>query len=139
MRTALILISLFFSGCSCNWYYNKAVKGGCVVSKVDTIHKIDTFTIKGSRVDTTFNFNHFTHSKDTIVIDNGQVQGKFYYNPLDNSAYLSAKAKDTSIKRHYYTTHERVVVKEKYFSDWIYLIIGLAIILLIMIVLQFKK
>ena len=118
MRTVAILIStLILSSCSCNWYYNKAVKGGCVRTDRDTLVVRDTIKIDKVKHDTSFHFNSTT---DTIVIDKGRLQMKYYYSK--DTVFLSGTCKDSVIIREIRVPINNDIKVEKYLSDWAWLL-----------------
>jgi hypothetical protein len=100
----------------------------------DTLVVRDTIKIDNVKHDTSF---HFNSTKDTIVIDKGRLQMKYYYS--NDTVFLSGNCKDSVIIREIRVPIDKTIKVEKYLSDWAWLVIGLVFILLIMIGLQFRK
>lgn len=92
MKHLLIIISLFFASCSCN-YHLKKVQSKCgYTTKTDTLTLHDTITTERTIKDTLFKY-----SSDTVVLKQNNLTVKYFYNTKDSTIYLQGKC-DTIIK-----------------------------------------
>lgn len=88
-RTAIILIALsaFFCSCSCNWHLDKAKKKCGYTTSHDTISVHDTLRVPEIKKDTVFHY----YQKDTVIIHEGKLTMKYFYNNHDSTVFLSGK------------------------------------------------
>lgn len=92
MKHLLVIISLFFASCGCN-YHLKKVQSKCgYTTKIDTLTLHDTITTERTIKDTLFK-----HTKDTVVLKQNNLTVKYFYNTKDSTIYLQGKC-DTVIK-----------------------------------------
>lgn len=89
----LIIYSLFglcltfISSCGCNYHLKKA-RGKCGYTS-DTVYK--TIEVVVDKVETDTVFKHSYTSKDTVIIKEGRLTMKYFYNTHDSTVYLTGK------------------------------------------------
>lgn len=89
-----VFICFLVSSCSCN-YHMRQIKKKCKsteLTEVITIH--DTVKISETKRDTIFKF---THTSDTIRLNQDRLHIKYFYNTHDSTVYLAGKC-DSIIK-----------------------------------------
>ena len=101
-----LFIAVCYSSCSCEFYI-KRVKAKCGYSS-DTILRIDTVITKDVSTDTVFKY----YTKDTVVIREGKLTVKYFYNSHDSTVFLQGKCDaDTVIRKI-------PVIVNKYKTSW---------------------
>lgn len=119
----LILILLILSSCSaqkrCEKHLNKAIKGGCLVNRVDTLFD----TIKGFKTDTIFKGDTM-HDVDTFLNEVNSYKVVTIVKWKDRIVNQEVSRNDTIIR----TIHRTSIIKEplKWYERiilkyWIYL------------------
>lgn len=126
---ALIVAVVFLCSCSCDWYLTKAKEkcGSAVISQTVTVH--DTIKVKESKVDTIFK-----QGRDTVIIREGRLTMKYFYNDHDSTVFLDGKCDTVFVIREIQVVTDKVELKEG-FGDWIkrfwwipaLLVLGLAV------------
>ena len=116
----LLTFSIFLalSSCSCN-YHLKQIKKKCnnIVS-TDTTYIHDTTFVNRVEKDTVFYYNQ----RDTVVIREGRLTMKYFYNSHDSTVYLNGKC-DTIriIKEIPYTVTNNEFTPQKNWMFWVFL------------------
>jgi len=128
--SAFIILTLLLSSCGCN-YHLKRIKAKCNTSVfTDTIWKKDTVFIKSVQTDSVFKY----FQTDTILIREGRLTMKYFYNQKDSTVYLNGKCDTVFVIKDQpmsVTTNEY-----KPGFDWKFLTIICAIILLLILILR---
>ena len=102
----LFVLSVFLCSCGCE-YNIKRVKAKCGYSS-DTILRVDTVITKDVSTDTVFKY----YTKDTVVIREGKLTVKYFYNSHDSTVFLQGKCDaDTVIRKV-------PVIVNKYKTSW---------------------
>lgn len=102
----LFILSVFLYSCGCE-YHIKRVKAKCGYSS-DTIVRVDTVITKDVSTDTVFKY----YTKDTVVIREGKLTVKYFYNSHDSTVFLQGKCDaDTVIRKI-------PVIVNKYKTSW---------------------
>lgn len=108
----LIFLFLLLSGCTCEKRLLRIKKTCPDLVKKDTIKIIDTIYTMVSEKDTIFRFD----SKDTVIIKEGKLTVKYFYNTKDSMVYLSGKCDTIRIIREINIPYEKVIYKENLWS-----------------------
>lgn len=88
MRLLLsILILTWFSSCDCNYHLKRAKKKCAITLLSDTIYTHDTTFIQSVKKDTAF----FYKQSDTVLIREGRLTMKYFYNTKDSTVYINGK------------------------------------------------
>lgn len=88
MKTLLLILTLLISfSCTCERKLDKVLKKCPELLLNDTIRIRDTIVINGVQKDTIFNYL----VKDTVIIREGGLTMKYFYNTHDSTIYLSGK------------------------------------------------
>jgi hypothetical protein len=88
MKTILLILTLLISfSCTCERKLDKVLKKCPELLLNDTIRIRDTIVINGVQKDTIFNYL----VKDTVIIREGGLTMKYFYNTHDSTIYLSGK------------------------------------------------
>lgn len=125
-----ILIALLFASCSCDWHLKRAeAKCGKLVS--DTVYVTDTVITKLSQTDTVFKY----FVKDSVIVREGKLVMKYYYNSHDSTVYLQGKCLSDTIIKTIKVPYEKTVVKVDYFPDWLKWVGGILLVLIIILAL----
>lgn len=118
-------ISLF--GCSPEKRIARILKHHPELIKTDTVWKVDTIITGSVQKDSSFYF----YQKDTIFINNGKLQVKYFFN-RDSTVYLSGKCNADTIIKYYPITTNQISVQDHSTSDkikWSIVLICLGILL----------
>lgn len=83
----LLVTAISLHSCSCNWHLKKA-RNKCGYTS-DTIFKTVEVTVPKIETDTVFK-EYFTQ-RDTVIVREGRLTMKYYYNTHDSTVYLSGK------------------------------------------------
>ena len=110
--TALIVI-LMLSSCSCEYHYGK-LKKKCGIVK-DTILVHDTIITNLVSRDTVFKY----YSRDTVVVREGKLTMKYFYNSHDSTVYLNGRCAPDTIIREIRVPFDKFEVKPDYYPNWL--------------------
>jgi hypothetical protein len=134
ISTLIVLITL--NSCSCEYHMKKMKKNCDYVLQKDTIRIKDTVYVPSVQTDTIFKY----FQKDTVIIREGKLTMKYYYNNHDSTIYLSGKCDTLNIIREVPVVVEKEVFKYDFLaSNKIFYMLGLLLAILILIVYLFKK
>ena len=125
-----ILVLIILSSCDCNWHLKQAKKKCGVSLLSDTTYVHDTIYSKSVDHDTTFFYNQ----KDTIVIREGRLVMKYFYN--DSTVYLKGECLTDTIYRDKIIITNSTELKPDLFDKWKWWIIGLFLALLLFAILR---
>ena len=109
---AMILI-IALSGCSCDYHYNRLSKK-CDLKK-DTLVVYVTEITKSVTKDTVFKY----YSRDTVVVREGKLTMKYFYNSHDSTVYLNGKCAPDTIIREIRVPYDYVQPNVDYFPGWL--------------------
>lgn len=132
MKTILIIITLLLAySCTCERKLDKVLKKCPELLLNDTIRIRDTIVINGVQKDTIFNYL----VKDTVIIREGGLTMKYFYNTHDSTIYLSGKC-DTIYIPYTKDIPVNQILNEDSggFNWWMITCIGLAVLLVFLIV-----
>lgn len=131
MKTILLLLTILAYSCTCERKLDKVLKKCPELLVNDTIKIRDTIVINGVQKDTVFNYL----VKDTVIIREGGLTMKYFYNTHDSTIYLSGKC-DTIYIPYTKDIPVNQILNEdsKGFNWWMVCAIGLAILLIFLIV-----
>jgi len=110
MRLLLLLFSLFLASCSCEWHGERIQKKCGSSSVKDTIILRDTIRIPSVQTDTIFK-----PGRDTVIIREGRLTMKYFYNSSDSTVYLSGKCDTVFITRDIKVPYEKIVIVDNWF------------------------
>lgn len=83
----LFVLTLFVQSCGCN-YHLKKVNAKCgLTSLTDTVWVKDTTFIDRVTKDTLFKY----FSRDTVIVREGRLTMKYFYNSHDSTVYLNGR------------------------------------------------
>lgn len=125
---------VILNSCSCNSLMTRIEKKGCYHVKKDTLIIHDTLKIANSVHDTLF---HFTHTSDTIRLNQDRLRVKYFYNTHDSTVYLKGECDSIIVYRDIKVPYDKNVFNFDYAMKYKWWIIGLfAVILLIIAILR---
>lgn len=130
----LLAISLIviLTRCGCN-YHLKKVKRKCNQSLLtDTIYRHDTTYIRSVETNTVFHYQQ----KDTVIIKEGRLTMKYYYNSHDSTVYLNGKCDTIRIIKEVPYMVNTTELKPDLFATYKWWIIGIALILISLLILK---
>jgi hypothetical protein len=110
LASALVI---FLSSCSCDYHYGRLAKK-CKL-KQDTLLVHDTIVTQNVTKDTIFKY--FT--KDTVIVREGKLTMKYFYNSHDSTVYLNGRCAPDTIIREIRVTYDYVQPKVDYFPGWL--------------------
>ena len=127
----ILLLTILAYSCTCERKLDKVLKKCPELLVNDTIKIRDTIVINGVQKDTIFNYL----VKDTVIIREGGLTMKYFYNTHDSTVYLSGKC-DTIYIPYTKDIPVNQILNEdsKGFNWWMVCAIGLAILLIFLIV-----
>lgn len=131
-----VLIAVLNS-CTCDYHLRKA-KSKCGYSlKTDTIYRNDTTFVNRVQKDKVFNF----YSRDTVVVKEGRLTMKYFYNTHDSTVYLKGQCDTIRIIKEIPVQVNTTEIKESYLSyfKWAALILVLVITLYILSKVTIRK
>lgn len=126
----IAFVIVLLSSCSCDWHLQRA-EAKCGKLSSDTIMVHDTLFTKQLSKDTIFKY----FVKDSVIVKEGKLVMKYYYNSHDSTVYLQGKCIADTIIREIKAPYEKTVIKVEYFPSWLKwvgCIIGVLFILLIL-------
>lgn len=127
----ILLLTILAYSCTCERKLDNVLKKCPELLVNDTIKIRDTIVINGVQKDTVFNYL----VKDTVIIREGGLTMKYFYNTHDSTIYLSGKC-DTIYIPYTKDIPVNQILNEdsKGFNWWMVCAIGLAILLIFLIV-----
>ena len=111
-------ILLIGTSCGCN-YHLKQIKKKCnnIVS-TDTTYVHDTTFVNRVEKDTVFSF----YSRDTVVVREGRLTMKYFYNSHDSTVYLNGRCDTIKIiKEIPYTVTNNEFTPQKNWMFWVFM------------------
>lgn len=132
MKTLLLILTILISfSCTCERKLDKVLKKCPELLLNDTIRIRDTIVINGVQKDTIFNYL----VKDTVIIREGGLTMKYFYNTHDSTIYLSGKC-DTIYIPYTKDIPVNQIINEDTggFNWWLIACIVLALLLVFLIV-----
>lgn len=140
IRAILVIASLAvlasINSCTCDYHMKRMRKKCDYVLQKDTVRVKDTVYVPSVETDTIFKY----YQKDTVIIREGKLTMKYYYNNHDSTVYLSGKCDTLNIIREVPVIVEKEVFKYDFLaSNRIFYILGLLLAILILIAYLFKK
>jgi len=126
IKNILILIVIFIVGCDCNWHLERAKKKCGTTLLTDTIYRHDTTFIRSVQTNTVFQYNQ----KDTVVIKEGRLTMKYFYNTHDSTVYLNGKCDTIRIIKEVPFMVNSTELKPDLIDKYKWLIIGLGLVLI---------
>lgn len=134
----IVILSLFLYSCSCDYHMSKLKKKCSYVLEKDTVLVHDTFIVSQIKKDTIFKFQYF--QKDTVIIKEGRLTMKYFYNTIDSTVYLSGKCDTVKIIREIPFPIEKTIFKYDFLnSNKFFLLVAMLLAILILIVYLFTK
>ena len=123
---AVFLVICLVPSCTCESKLARIKKNCPELLVKDTLRFKDTIYTQKVTKDTLFKFSH-TRS-DTVIVKEGQMTVKYFYNTKDSTIYLSGKCDTIRIIKEYNMPYEKIVYKETFFSFlkeywWVFLIL----------------
>lgn len=128
-----LVILLFLNSCSCDWHLQRA-EAKCGKLSNDTITVHDTIVTKMVTSDTVFKY----FVKDSVIVREGKLIMKYYYNSHDSTVYLQGKCISDTIIKEIKVPYEKTVVKVDYFPDWLKWVGGIIGVLFVLLII-YKK
>jgi len=121
MAKIAVILLLFLSSCSCEYYLNKAKSKCGFTTKTDTVYKKDSVFVDRVTKDTLFKY----FQKDTVIVREGRLTMKYYYNSHDSTVYLNGKCDTIKIIREIPVQVNTTEIKESYtaYFKWIAIIL----------------
>jgi len=117
---------------------SKLKKKCSYVLEKDTVLVHDTFIVSQIKKDTIFKFQYF--QKDTVIIKEGRLTMKYFYNTIDSTVYLSGKCDTVKIIREIPFPIEKTIFKYDFLnSNKFFLLVAMLLAILILIVYLFTK
>lgn len=132
MKTLLLILTILISfSCTCERKLDKVLKKCPELLLNDTIRIRDTIVINGVQKDTIFNYL----VKDTVIIREGGLTMKYFYNTHDSTIYLSGKCDTIYIPYTKYIPVNQIINEDTGgFNWWLIACIVLALLLVFLIV-----
>lgn len=120
--------------CDCNWHLTRAKKKCGITSLTDTIYRHDTTFIRSVQTNTVFHYQQ----KDTVVIKEGRLTMKYFYNSHDSTVYLNGKCDTIRIIKELPYMVNTTELKPDLIDKYKWWLIGLGLVL-VGLALWFKK
>lgn len=83
----LFSLLILLASCDCNYHLKKAQKKCGLKQLTDTVYVKDTTYIDKVVKDTIFKY----YQKDTVIVREGRLTMKYFYNSHDSTVYLNGK------------------------------------------------
>jgi len=132
----ILITSVLVTSCACDYHMGKIRKKCPSILEKDTIRVHDTIRIASVQRDTVFNYLQ----KDTVIIKEGRLTMKYFYNTTDSTVYLSGKCDTIRVVREIQVPVEKTVFKYDFLNSNKFLFsIILLLLCLILIAYLFKK
>lgn len=121
----MLICMAIFTSCDCNYHLERAKKkcGTSVMTQTVTVH--DTTYINKVEKDTIFNY----FQKDTVIIREGRLTMKYFYNNHDSTVYLSGTCDTIKIVKEIPVVVEKTVISYDWFARFKWWIIGGVVLL----------
>lgn len=128
MLIRLLLYTAFaaiLTGCSCDWYLNKAKSKCGFTFKSDTIYRKDSVMIDRVTKDTVFKY----FQRDTVVVREGRLTMKYFYNSHDSTVYLNGKCDTIKVIKEVPVVVNNTEIKQSLlpFFKWFVILIAVVI------------
>ena len=131
-----MIISVLVTSCACDYHMGKIRKKCPSILEKDTIRVHDTIRISSVERDSSF----YYMQKDTVIIKEGRLTMKYFYNTTDSTVYLSGKCDTIRVVREIQIPVERTIFKYDFLGSNKFLFsIILLLVCLILIAYLFKK
>ena len=131
-----MIISVLVTSCACDYHMGKIRKKCPSILEKDTIRVHDTIRISSVERDSSF----YYMQKDTVIIKEGRLTMKYFYNTTDSTVYLSGKCDTIRVVREIQVPVEKTVFKYDFLNSNKFLFsIILLLLCLILIAYLFKK
>ena len=138
MKQIAIIAVLLLSSCTCQNKLKRLLKRCPDLVKGDTITLIDTVVIPSVEVDSVFYFNQ----KDTIIIKEGLLTVKYFYNNHDSTVYLNGRC-DTIVRIIERQVPTNTIIQKRTFfdllSEWWWLPVAALLIIAFTLILNKLK
>ena len=132
----ILFTSIIVTSCSCDYHMGKVKKKCPSILEKDTIRVHDTIRISSVERDSSF----YYMQKDTVIIKEGRLTMKYFYNTTDSTVYLSGKCDTIRVVREIQIPVERTIFKYDFLGSNKFLFsIILLLDCLILIAYLFKK
>lgn len=106
-------VILALSSCSCEFYQRKLDKKCPKVQDTLTVH--DATYIPEVTTDTVVKY----WARDTVVIREGKLTVKYFYNNHDSTVYLQGKCAADTVYKEIKVPYEKNLIKPDYFPNWL--------------------
>lgn len=117
VTAAFILLCILLSGCGCNFHLKQIKKKCNNVVGTDTLYIHDTTFVDRVQIDTLFKY----YSRDTVVIREGRLTMKYFYNSHDSTVYLNGKCDTINIvKQVPYVVTNNEFTPQKNWMFWVF-------------------
>ena len=103
-----IIVLFALNSCSCDYHIKRAKLKCGYTTKSDTVWRKDTTYIHEVTKDTVFNY----FQRDTVVVREGRLTMKYFYNTHDSTVYLSGKCDTVFIVKNVPTVVNTTEIKE---------------------------
>ena len=134
----ITILSVFLYSCACDYHMAKIRKKCPHVLEKDTVLVHDTIRISKVTKDTVFKFDYI--QKDTVIIKEGRLTMKYFYNTKDSTVYLNGKCDTIKIIREIPVPIEKTIFKYDFLnSNKFILAISMLLAILILVAYLFKK
>lgn len=131
-----MIISVLVTSCACDYHMGKIRKKCPSILEKDTIRVHDTIRIASVQKDTVF----YYYQKDTVIIKEGRLTMKYFYNTTDSTVYLTGKCDTIRVVKEIQVPVEKTVFKYDFLNSNKFLFsIILLLLCLILIAYLFKK
>lgn len=132
----IFITCVLVTSCACDYHMGKIRKKCPSILEKDTIRVHDTIKISSVERDSSF----YYMQKDTVIIKEGRLTMKYFYNTTDSTVYLSGKCDTIRIIREIPVPIEKTVFKYDFLNSNKFLFsIILLLLCLILIAYLFKK
>lgn len=125
-----ILIFVLIQSCSCKFYYRQLDKKCPKIQDILIVH--DTVWTVNVQKDTVFKY----YSRDTVVVREGKLTMKYFYNSHDSTVYLNGRCAPDTIIREIRVPYEQNKVEVDYWPGWVKFVV---ITLLLLLVISFMS
>lgn len=129
---SLVVLVIIMNGCSCDYHLRKA-GNKCGNNRMsDTIIVHDTIVTNSVSRDTTFYYK----TKDSIIVREGKLVLKYFYNIHDSTVYLKGKCLPDTVFYEKQIITNNTELKNDPLVKYRWWIIGLFLVLLIIAILR---
>jgi len=125
----ILIIAILLSSCTAQDRLNRIVKHHPELAQSYSVIKHDTIVTLSVTTDTVFNY----FQKDTVIIREGKLTMKYFYNSHDSTVFLRGKCDADTIYKEYVTQINNVSAKETKWGLFKQFITGNLVSLLILI------